>query len=79
MNTVKVSDIHEAIPEIQKQLRERDFYMHNYSFLDGVQNYLDNCTDKNDTDFDEKEQIFNYLAYDLKWEEREEELFPMEL
>lgn len=79
MNTTTVSDIHAAITEIEKQLRERDAHMRNYTFLDGVQNYLDNCTDKNDADFDEKEQIFNYLAYDLKWEEREEELFPMEL
>ena len=79
MKTIIVNDIQEAVNEIKKQLSEKDYYMHNYNLLDGVQEYIDNCLDKNSDDFDEGEQIFNYLAYDLKWEEREDELFPMEL
>ena len=79
MKKIIVNDIQEAVNEIKKQLSEKDYYMHNYNLLDGVQEYIDNCLDKNSDDFDEGEQIFNYLAYDLKWEEREEELFPMEL
>jgi hypothetical protein len=74
-----VKTIQEAVAEISKQLLEKDFYMHNYRLLDGVQDFLDNCLNKNDTDFDEMEQIYNYVAYDLKWEDREDELFPMEL
>ena len=79
MKKIIVNDIQEAVNEIKKQLSEKDYYMHNYNLLDGVQEYIDNCLDKNSDDFDGGEQIFNYLAYDLKWEEREEELFPMEL
>ncbi len=75
----KFETIQEAVKEIQKQLLEKDFYMHNYSLLDGVENYLDNCIDKNDADFNQAEQIYNYVAYDLKWEDREDELFPMSL
>jgi hypothetical protein len=72
-----INSIQEAVTEIQHQLSQRDFYMHNYRLLDSVQNYLDNCPEEES--FDEAEQIFNFLAYDLKWEGREDELFPMEL
>lgn len=72
-----VNNLLEAVKEIKKQLADKNFYMYNYRLLDGVDTYLDGCI--HDEDFDEEEQIFNYLAYDLKWEERAEELFPMEL
>lgn len=74
-----VNTIQEAVTEIQNQLLQRDWYMHNYRLLDGVQNYLDNCIDKDDEDFNQGEEIFNHLAYDLKWERDEDELFPMNL
>ena len=71
--------ISEAIKEIEKQLREKDYYMHNYTFLSNIDEYLNNCTDKNDKDFDQSEQIFNYLIYDLNWEENDENFEPVEL
>lgn len=74
-----VNTIQEAVEAISKQLDERDANMHNYTLLNNTQEYLDNCEDKDDEDFDQLEQIYNYVAYDLKWEEREGELFPMEL
>ena len=79
MQTQQFNTIDKAIKEIQKQLRERDYYMHNYRFLDSVQTYLDNCLDKDDEDFDQAEQIFNYLVYDLGWEENDETFEPVEL
>ena len=74
-----VNTIQEAVQEISRQLGDKDFFMHNYTLLNNVEEYLDNCEDRNDPDFDKEEQIFNYVAYDLKWEDREDELFPMEL
>ena len=74
-----VSTIQEAVTEIQRQLSQRDFFMRNYTLLDSVQRQLDNCIDKDDEDFDQGEQIYNFLAYDLRWERLEDELFPMEL
>lgn len=74
-----VNTIPEAVTEIEKQLTQKDYFLHNYRLLDGVETYLDNCIDKDEDDFDQSEQIYNYLAYDLKWEDREDELFPMEL
>jgi hypothetical protein len=71
-----VNNIHEAVEEIQKQLNEKDYHLNNYRLLDSVSNYLDKCPDKDDEDFDQSEQIYNHLAYDLNWEE---ELFPMSL
>ena len=79
MQTQKFNTIDKAIEEIQKQLREKDYYMHNYRFLDDVQTYLDNCLDKDDEDFDQAEQIFNYLVYSLAWEENDETFEPVEL
>lgn len=74
-----VNTIQEAVTEIQRQLSQRDFFMRNYTLLDGVQRYLDNCVDKDDAEFDQGEQIYNFLAYDLRWERLENELFPMQL
>lgn len=72
-----VHNIQEATIELKKQLEDKDFYLHNYSLLSNIEDYLDKCKDSED--FDKGEQIFNFLAYDLKWEDRSEELFPMEL
>lgn len=74
-----VNTIQEAVTEIQRQLSQRDFFMRNYTLLDSVQRYLDNCTDKDDEDFDQGEQIYNFLAYDLRWDRLKNELFPMQL
>lgn len=80
MNTrTTVKTIEEAVTELQKQIQSPDYYMHNYRLIDGVKRYLDSCEDKADADFDEAEQIYNYVAYDLHWEERADEIFPMEL
>ena len=79
MNTVTVYDIPEAVTEIMKQLEDKSSYLHNYDLLESVSDYLEKCPDKDDEDFDIGEQIYNHVAYDLKWERHEEELFPMEL
>ena len=80
-NIVIVSNIEEAITEILKQLKEKDFYMHNYTILDGCQEYLDisekQCEEAG-VEFDEVEQLYNYLAYDLKWDD-DDSIFPMKL
>lgn len=81
MKTI-VNNIQEAVKEIQNQLQDKDWYMDNYRLLNNVEEYLDKakeiCKQQNE-DFNEGEQIYNYLAYDLKWEENESELFPMQL
>lgn len=74
-----VNSIQEAATEIQHQLSQRDFHMRNYLLLDSVQEYLDDCIDKGSEDFSQSEQISNHLTYDLGWEGRECELFPMQL
>ena len=79
MNTVTVYDIPEAVTEIMKQLEDKSSYLHNYDLLESVSDYLEKCLDKDDEDFDLGAQIYNHVAYDLKWERDEEELFPMEL
>ena len=76
---ITVYNIHEAIKEIERQLMDKSFFLDNYNLLESCDDYLDKCLDKDDDDFDKSEQLFNFLAYDLNWENRQEELFPMEL
>lgn len=80
-NTVIVSDIEEAVTEILEQLKEKDFYLRNYRLLEGCQEYLDisekQCEEAG-VEFDEEEQLYNYLAYGLKWD-NEDSIFPMKL
>lgn len=75
--TTVVNNIPEAVTEIANQLKDKSFYLHNYNLLESVSDYLDKCINKDKEDFDQSEQIYNHLAYDLKWEYREDELFPM--
>jgi len=77
--TTVVNNIPEAVTEIANQLKDKSSYLHNYNLLESVSDYLDKCIDKDEEDFDQNEQIYNHLAYDLKWEDREDELFPMSL
>ena len=79
METTTVNNTQEAVTEILRQLQDKDWYMHNYDLLDSCQDYLDSCPDKDEPDFDKEEQLFNFLAYDQNWEDREDELFPMQL
>jgi len=74
-----VNNIQEAVTEIANQLKDKSSYLHNYRLLESVSDYLDNCIDKDEEDFDQNEQIYNHLAYDLKWEDSDDELFPMSL
>ena len=76
--TTVVNNIKEAVTVIARQLNNKSSYLHNYNILESVSAYLDKCIDKDEEDFDQNEQIYNHLAYDLKWEDREEELFPMQ-
>lgn len=75
-----VNNTSEAVDVLFSQLQDKDFYLHNYKLLSNIEDFLSKDEDLDMTDDDEvREQIFNYLAYDLKWEYREDELFPMEL
>lgn len=74
-----VTNIKEAVTEIANQLKDKSSYLRNYTLLESVSDYLDDCIDNADDDFDQNEQIYNHVAYDLKWEDREDELFPMSL
>ncbi len=76
MQTTTVNNIQEAVTEIMSQLQDKSSYLHNYDLLESVSDYLSKC--KFDPE-DLGDQIYNHLAYDLKWEENEEEFFPMEL
>lgn len=77
--TTIVNNTHEAVEVITTQLNDKSNYPNNYRLLESLDTYLDNCPDKDESDFDKLEQIYNHLAYDLKWEQNEGELFPMEL
>jgi putative lipoic acid-binding regulatory protein len=77
--TTIVNNIEEAVEEIANQLKDKSSYLRNYNLLESVSEYLSNCIDINDEDFDQNAQIYNHLAYDLNWEERGDELFPMSL
>lgn len=70
-----VYNINEAVTELSRQLKDKSWYLHNYSLLESISDYLDKC----EGDLDQNEQIYNHLAYDLKWIDREEDLFPMQL
>jgi hypothetical protein len=76
MPTTTVNNIPEAVSEIMRQLEDKSNYLHNYQLLESVSDYLNNCEFEPD---DLGEQIYNHLAYDLRWEQNEEEFFPMEL
>jgi hypothetical protein len=76
MQTTTVNNIPEAVTEIMRQLEDKSSYLHNYALLESVSDYLDKCEFEPE---DLAEQIYNHLSYDLKWEQNEEELFPMEL
>jgi hypothetical protein len=76
MQTTTVNNIPEAVTEIMSQLQDKSSYLHNYDLLESVSDYLDKCEFEPE---DLGDQIYNHLAYDLKWEQNEEELFPMEL
>lgn len=73
---VTVNTILEAAEEINKQLQQKHLFPHNSELLNSVDAYLDSCVNRV---FDPEELIHNYLAYELEWEEREAELFPMKL
>lgn len=76
---ITVNTIQEAVKVLVGQLEDKDAHSHNYNLLNNIEDYLDKCEDKDSKDFDKGEQIFNYVAYDLKWEDQLGELFPMSL
>lgn len=78
-NITTVTTIQDAVQVLAIQLEYKDAHSHNYRLLNNIEDYLDKCDDKDSEDFDKGEQIFNYVAYDLKWEDQFEELFPMSL
>lgn len=78
-NITTVTTIQDAVKVLIIQLEGKNYYLHNYRLLNNIEDYLDKCEDKDSKDFDKGEQIFNYLTYDLKWEDQFDELFPMSL